>query len=233
MGFRLAPIRLMPSFWQCSAVALLCLLAALPMAAPVTDTDETGALGSLRDPMLPGRRQPSAQTSTPRGLDRALGAETSTGNKNLDLLLELQGKPGEELRQAAPRSAAAASAAASALAALRVKAAERPAQYDGKAKPAPQPFEGMGTLEGEARAARPTERRQWSGQLAGGGGGGAGYSDGSRGPGSSRDGYDDNLLRKLSREVIAFLREKRYWLLGALGGLVVIGAGLKAYSRRV
>ena len=220
------------------------------MAAPVTTTDGVDSLETARDTMQTGGRPSTAPITAARGLDKSLGQEASTGNKYLDLLLELQGKTGDEPRQAPPRSAAAASsgspaaasAAATAVALLRAKAAERPAQNDSKqndgkqngnkTKAAPQPFEGLGTLEGEARAAQPTERRQWSGQL--GGGGGAGYGDGGHGSGSTRGNYaDDNLLHRLQRELIAFLRDNRYWLLGALGGLVVIGAGLKAYSRRI
>lgn len=222
------------------------------MAAPVTTSDGVDPQGTAHEPLLSNGRPSTAPNTAARGLDRSLGQEASTGNKNLDLLLELQGKPGDALQQAAPRPAAAsasaspaaASAAAAALAALRAKAAERPAQNDNprndnpqndnRPKPAPQPFEGMGTLEGEARSAQPTERRQWSGQLGGGGGGSAGYSGSSREPGSSRGGYsDDNQLRQLQRELLAFLRDNRYWLLGALGGLAVIGAGIKAYSRRI
>ena len=218
------------------------------MAAPVTTTDGLDSQGTIRDPLLNSARPSTAPITAARGLDKSLGQEASTGNKNLDLLLELQGKPGDELRQAAPRAAAAsaspaaASAAAAALAALRAKAAERPAQNDSsqienRRKAAPQPFEGLGTLENEARTAQPTERRQWSGQLVGGGAGsvgGAGYSGGSQEAGPSRGGYaDDNQLRRLQREIIAFLRDNRFWLLGALGGLAVIGVGIKAYSQRI
>ena len=228
------------------------------MAAPVTTTDGVDSLETARDPMQPGGRPLTAPITAARGLDKSLGQEASTGNKNLDLLLELQGKTGDEPRQVAPRSAAAAtsaspaaaSAAAAALAALRAKAAERPAQNvskqngatqndakqnDLRPRAAPQPLEGMGTLDGEARTAQPTERRQWSGQLGGGGGGGAGYGSGAGDSGSSRGGYDDdgNLLRKLQREVMAFLRDNGVWLTAALGGLAVIGAALKAYSRRI
>lgn len=247
---KLQMARSVPQWAGAALLGLLLPLFALQlMAAPVTTTDDADSQGDARDPLLTSGRPSAAPIAGARGLDKSLGQEASTGNKNLDLLLELQGKPGDDLRQAAPRSAAAASSASSAaasaaateLAALRAKAADRSAQNltkqgDLKPKAAPQPFEGMGTLEGEARAAQPTERRQWSGQLAGGSGGGTGYSsDGSGEPGSSRGGYDDddNVLRRLPRELIAFLRDNRYWLMGALGGLVVVGAAIKAYSRRI
>ena len=127
------------------------------MAAPLTTTDGADSLGTARDPLLTSGRPSTAPITAARGFDKSLGQETSTGNKNLDLLLELQGKPGDEPRQAPPRSAAAASsgstaaasAAATAVALLRAKAAERPAQNDSKqndgkqndnkTKAAPQP----------------------------------------------------------------------------------------------
>jgi hypothetical protein len=211
-------------------------------AAPTTDLDDDDVVAPLRNPdagvtrplvpAMPGVRPP----------DRT---DTSTGNKNLDLLLELQGRPGEALRQAAPRSAAAASAAAAALADLRAKAAERPATEGPKAdqtavRPVVPSFEGMGTLDVDGRAApQPTERREWTGQR-GGAAAGSTYSpddgtrSGDRGYDAFRGGYsDDNLLRRLPREVLTFLRENRYWLLGTLGGVALLVAMIKSYSRRI
>lgn len=220
------------------------LVTSVSLAAPVLSADEgndnaraaADALTPTRQSSLPGR------TLTP-----STGAitvpEASTGNKNLDLLLELQGRSGEELqRQASPTSAAAASVAASALADLRRRAAQRPAPDAGMSKPVQQPFEDPGTLEGNARSAQPPERREWTGLPAGAGGGsgfggsvGAGNGDGGRESRVSSHGSydDDNLLRQLPRELLLFLRENRYWLLGGLAFIGVIGAALKSYSRRV
>lgn len=217
-------------------------LAAASLAAPVLSTDE----GSADAETATGAVTPALDAPTQRpALSRSTRAidipEASTGNKNLDLLLELQGRPGEEAqRQASPASAAAASAAAAALADLRRRAAQRPASDADAPKPVLQPFERMGTLEGDARAAQPTERREWTGRPAGAGGGvgygggaGGGYGDGGRESASSRGGYDDdNLLRRLPREVLHFLRDNRYWLLGGLAVIGIIGAALQAYSRR-
>ena len=198
-------------------------------AAPTTDADDA-ATSSAR---------PSTPAATGlRPLDRAVAPEASTGNKNLDLLLEMQGKPGDEARRATPRSDAAASAAAAALGSLRAKAA------DGhSAKPAVQPFEGMMPLAGNGRAAaQPPERREWIGQPAGGaggsagagGGGGGGGHDGRREPESAGAQLgNDNLIRALPRDVIVFLRDHRYWLLGGLGLLAVLGAAIKSFSRRI
>ena len=93
--------------------------------------------------------------------------------------------------------------------------------------------------DGQGRPSLPsTERREWTHQL----GGGAGSTD------SRRDAYrsddresnairgaysEDNRLRRLPQEVVAFLRENRLWLLGSIGLLVLLGAALKAFSRRI
>jgi hypothetical protein len=195
----------------------------------------------LRDTTNGTGRPGTAPSAAGLGRDKPLGQDTSTGNKHLDLLLELQGKPGDDLKAPLPRaaassSAAAASAAASALAALRKKAAERPPDDDERPKPRPQPFDGIGTLEVDARSAEPAERRQWSGGLAGAAGGGVsqGYSDDTRESRSDReDRVDSSLLRRLRSELIAFFRENGYWLLGGLAAIAAVGAAIKGYSRRV
>ena len=211
-------------------------VAAPSRSAEIGATGATGAAGATR---------PRALTAPGlRSTDRSLHPETSTGNKNLDLLLELQGRPGDEPRQLTPRSAAAASAAAAALADWRAKAAERPAPErpvgdQAAARPVVLPFEAIGTPDSHGRPAPPpTERREWTHQL----GGGAGSTDSRRDPYGSGDresdasqrGYsDDHPLRRLPQEVIAFLRDNRYWLLGALAAAAVLGAAIKSYSRRI
>ena len=195
------------------------------------------------DPLATARRTESSvvRPLTPavpgiRSTDRALHPETSTGNKNLDLLLELQDRSGEAARPAAPRSAAAAAA----LADLPARATERPAAEPATARPVMQPFEDMGAPQ---RDGSPTpqraERREWTGGPAGGGAGsGYGKSDAYRTDDPESDilrrGHsDDNLLRRLPNELIALLRDNRYWLLGALGVAALLGAAHKAYSRRI
>lgn len=175
-----------------------------------------------------------------RSTDRALQPETSTGNKNLDLLLELQDQPGEAARPAAPRSAAAASAAAAALADLRARAAERPAADPPAARPVMQPLEGIGMQERDGPfAPQRAERREWTGGPAGGGadsayGKGDAYRADDRESDILRRGYsDDNVFRRLPKELIGFLRDNRYWLLGGLGVVALLGAAIKSYSRRI
>ena len=206
------------------------LIATAATAAPVLSTDENAATGSL------DASAATARAATPAA-SQSMGVtglpEASTGNKNLDLLLELQGRPDVEAqRPRSAASAAAAAAAASALAELRAKAAQRPVPESGVDRPPAQPFDGVGMLGREERTSQPPERREWVGGPGnaggqGGFGGGAGY-DPVR---SSGDG--DKLLQGPLREAILFLRENRYWVLGGLAALAAVGAALKAYSRRV
>jgi len=238
-----------PSSW---AAALLAAAVSGAGAGPTTSLDDselaapsrsaeigaTGATGSAGALGAPSPRAPPAPGF--RSTDRSLHPETSTGNKNLDLLLELQGRPGDEPRQVAPRSAAAAAA----LADLRAKAAERPAPErtagdQAAARPVVLPFEAIGTPDSHGRPAPPpTERREWTNQP----GDGAASTDSRRDPygsgdresdASRRGDSDDNLLRRLPQEVIAFLRDNRYWLLGALAVAAVLGVAIKSYSRRI
>lgn len=202
------------------------------LAAPVLSTDEQGpAVGSVDTPT---QVRPSIGAG---GLRPSTAPEASTGNKNLDLLLDLQGKAGEPgvmaakgaaaTASATPASAAAAVAAAKALAALRAKAAEQPPAEDTGAKPALPFGGGSGLLDEDVKRAQPAERREWSGQVGSGG-------DHRDGPHESRGStLSDHPLLKLPMEVIAYLRENRFWVLGGIGLLVLLGAALKAYSRRV
>lgn len=239
---------MVPGAW---AAALLAAAVSGVGAGPTTQLDDSDIAAPSRNAEMGGAggttgfTRPRAATAAGlRSTDQSLHPETSTGNKNLDLLLELQGRPGEEPRQVAPRSAAAASAAAAALAGLRAEAAERlaqqrPAADQAAARPMVLPFEGMGMPDGQGRSALPpTERREWTHQL----GGGAGsidsrrdaYRSDDRESNAIRGAYsDDNRLRRLPQEVIAFLRENRFWVLGSIGLLLLLGAALKAYSRRI
>jgi hypothetical protein len=222
-------------------LALVAVAASAASAAPVIGSDEGASLETSLEALPQSANRRAAPASTLRTLDRSLNPENSTGNKNLDLLLDLKVGPGEEARPAAPRrSAAAASAAAAELAVLRAKAAHRPTtlqdeQAVGEATTRPglalQPFEALGTLQGDARAgpSDPALRREWSGQFGGGGMAGAGGGPG----GASKAGHDDdNPLRRILSEVRQFVREHGLSLFGAVAAVAVLGAALKAYSRR-
>lgn len=218
---------------------VLALAAVAASSAPVLGSEESTSLATPREHVPPSAHLGTAPASALRTLDRSLTPETSTGNKNLDLLLDLKVRPGEAARPAAPRlSAAAASAAAAELAVLRAKAAQKPAttqdeQAAGEVTTRQglslQPFEGLGTLHGDVRAgpSDPVQRRGWSGQF---GGGAEGAADG--GPGRASNADDDNPARRFLRDMRQFLREHGLSLLGAVGGLALLGAALKAYSRR-
>lgn len=225
------------------SVALACVFAtAWTSAAPVRGFD---AIDGQFEFALPTVRVGTLPTTTARMLDRSLYPEASTGNKDLDLLLESKGPSGEEPRRAAPRSAAAASAAAAELAVLRAKAAQPgPTPPDepipreqAERGPADRPklalriVESLETLQGDARLSEPVARREWE-RLAGGRGG---YGESMRATGSSGgSGYDDDHpLRRALREVIELLHDNRFWLLGTVGSIAVLGAVLKAYSRRI
>ena len=211
--------------------------AATPLlAGPVLSADEQGsAVGPV---VAPTKARPLIGAG---GLPQSTAHEVSTGNKNLDLLLELQGKVGEggvmaakgaaATASATPESAAAAAAAAKALAALRAKAAQPPPAEDTQPMPALPLVSGLGQLDEDAKRAQPAERREWSGQAGGGGGGGGGYRAGPHE--SSARGHADHPLLKLPMAVMAYLRENRFWVLGGIGFLVLSGAALKAYSRRI
>ena len=208
--------------------------AATPLlAGPVHSADEQGsAVGPV---VAPTQARPLIGAG---GLLQSTAREVSTGNKNLDLLLELQGKVGEggvmnakgAAATALPTPTSASAAAAQALAALRAKAAQQPTAEDARPRSALPLVSGLGPLDEDAKRAQPAERREWSGQ-AGGGGGGGGQRDGPRE--SSDDGHADHPLLKLPMEVMAYLRENRSWVLGSIGLLLLLGAALKAYSRRI
>lgn len=205
--------------------------AAASLAAPVlTSEDQVPASGSL---VTPSQLRPAIGAG---GVPSSTAPDASTGNKNLDLLLELQGKGGEQGAMTAkgaasavptPASAAAAATAAKALAALRAKAAQQPAAEDTPPKPVLPFVGGQGLLGDEARRTQPAERREWSGQVSGGGD----HRDGPHE--ASGSSHADHTLLKLPMEVIAYLRENRFWVLGGVGVLLLLGAALKAYSRRI
>ena len=238
---QIATWRAVPGGW---AAALLAAAVSGVGAAPTTHLEESDVATPSRNAEIGVARSRAPTAPGFRSTDRSLYPETSTGNKNLDLLLELQGRPGEEPRQVAPRPSAPRSTAAAALADLRAKAAEQPAQERpaadrAAARPVVLPFEAMGTPDGQGRLAAPlTERWEWTTQ-PGGGAGSSGsrrdaYRTGDRESDAIRGAYsDDNLLRRLPQEVIAFARQNRYWLLGALGVAAVLGVAIKSYSRRI
>jgi hypothetical protein len=203
-------------------------------AAPTTASDDA-ELGPMRDAASPVVRPQTPGDTGLRAADQAVISGASTGNKNLDLLLDMQGKPGAEQRPGTPRSDVAAATAAAALTSLRARDVDRPATEDHAVKPAVRPFEGLVPVEGTGRAtAAPPERREWIGPSAGSTSGGTVSGGGAREFDSGGAQKDNNrLIFALPREVIIFLRDQRYWLLGGLVVLAMLGAAIKSFSRRI
>ena len=164
-----------------------------------------------------------------RAVDKSAGASPSTGDKNLDLLLEMRGNGSEADKQAAAQSGKAASA-------LTLGAGLRAAAMAAapKAEPTAQGhvFGGDDSL-GAQQGQQPKLSRDWSG-------------DGTRLSGQTEDSSDRSARNSaaqaysggdagapgLSTKVMSFLRENRYLLL-TVGGAVLLGMGLlTAQSRR-
>lgn len=207
-------------------------------AAPMFSTDDDQASAGAVEWAA---RQSASAGSRPLNVDGL--SDASTGNKNLDMLLELQGTTAQSASQrTVVTSAAAASAAAKALAELRAKAGARPTSDEpGTDRSLRQPLDDIAKLEREGHQGQPVERRQWIGTPATAGGGGLGGIGaaalggvgGSRDTAAPQDPYDDdNLLLHLPRDVVVFVRDHRYWLLGGLVALALLGVVLKSYVRR-
>jgi hypothetical protein len=205
-------------------------------AAPTTDLDGTASGVVTQNELIsPGR----ARTQSGEGLglsDRPLETEGSTGNRQLDLLLERSDRADKPATAPARQSSAAsAAAAAAALAALRAKAAAPAPQETVVAKPAVQPLQQSTVLGStEPGPGEPVKRREWTGRPGGSTGLGIGERSVADAGEHERDrSDDDNVLRLLPRELSEFLRVNRYWLLGGLGLLAAVGIAVKGFSRRI
>jgi hypothetical protein len=152
------------------------------------------------------RQDAAAPTAAGKTLDRALSVDAHIGQRNLDLLLE-------------SRSAGEA--------------------VEGGAAPP-----GAGELPARRAAALPPGagvQHEWLGAVPGAGvaGGSLPGADGRLllDPGPLRGGIeaareiDPSLRGELVREAVGFLRENRYWLLGALALVAAVLAGVQAYLR--
>lgn len=203
------------------------LAASVALAGPVLNDDGLDA-GSARG--IVG--SPAAPGLPMRAGGATAGSAVDTGNKNLDLLLDLQTRAGID----APAAAAPRPAGSSAPIDPRAQADQK-ATPGGAHRPALQSVEGLAAPETAIRAAPTVPRRDWTARPATDtefSAGNPGDRGDARGTGSiGSRGDDDDFLRRLPFEVIQFLRENSYWLLGALAAVFALGAGLKAYSRRI
>lgn len=232
----------------CSVLGLACLALSVT-AAPVTaiSTADSRFVGEG----LPAVQAPAnrALPSSMSALDQSMTPEVRTGVGELDLLLQSAAQPNRPdapSQRTAPLSAAAASAAAAELAALRIKAAQLATSPEAdsaaddanqrKALPL-QTLGNLGTLQGDARAVAPVQRREWMDAPEGGGSGGgsgSGWQEPRRsGAAAPTVLDDDHPLRRVPRETIEFLRENRYEMLGLGFLIVLLGGVIKLYSRRI
>lgn len=202
------------------------LLASAAFAGPVLNADGLDPSG------LSTNGSPSNAGTSARAVESSTGSGINTGNKNLDLLLELQDRAAVD--PSAPGGARADESKAPAD--QRAPASQKPSS-EGAHKPALQSVEALATPEIAIRAAPTVPRRDWTAHPATDEPFDAsprGYGGDGRSAGPSSDAVDDaEFLRRLPREVIEFLRQNSYWLLAGLAAAAAIGAGLKAYSRRI
>lgn len=209
-------------------VGLLMLCVSLAQAAPTsgseTDSNSTNN-SSSNAPAAAGGGQPA----------KAGNAAVSTGNKNLDLLLEMQGHVNSEKGGlTAPRAGASAPTAAAV--GINRPTGNGNSANAGMALPSMGGDSGFGG--GQQGATQPGNKREWSG--AGGatssnssnssGGGQAESATDSGGPSRQSSGSDGAVT--VPRAVIQFMREYRLWIAGAVLILLGVGAGLTSYSRR-
>lgn len=193
------------------SLGLLLAAAVMPGFGAVVGSTDTGADFAGRSGMV------SAATT----LDNALTAERTTGQDNLDLLLRTpRPEPGTgDLLGMSPRVGFAGAAAKA---------------------PAPNVAEAGARLGTEAslpllQSLRQQPQRDWA-QLAGGVDG-AGSGDGSRmapdGSAMAVPTSDLHALQAPLLQVVQLVRENRAWLLGGLVLLLLLGAAVKAFSRRI
>lgn len=173
-------------------------------------------------------QRPDAAAPTAGGttLDRALSVDTHAGQRNLGLLLEARGAddvPGDAGARRATALPQPARAAAAATAAGLT------------AVPGPTPGAGL---------PEPAVQREWLGAMPGAAADSPGLlatpvaaADGAdlglpSSGGDAAHEIDPALRGALVRDTVAFLREHRYWLLGALAGVAVAVAGGQAWLRR-
>jgi len=255
-----------PGGWLTPALALLLFGHLTCAAAPVTDSAVADPSAATAQHLIggPTARESSAVESGSRRIDgsgrRRAGDSTaatagmSTGNKNLDLLLDMQGNNAMQQPAAGAQSEAAVLRAAEEAKAARARLqalGHSPAAANGLPLLAADPLRAQTPPAAPGAMPERAPQREWIPPPAGGAGGSAlgGALSGltSGGGGSSNAGEDrprrfdpdlyqsdeDNLLRMLPADVRAFLRDNRYTLLaGAVLVALVAGIGM-LYRRRV
>jgi hypothetical protein len=163
---------------------------------------------------------------------KAGNAAVSTGNKNLDLLLEMQGHANSDKGGlAAPRAGASAPTAAAVGINRPTGNANSPSA--GMALPSMGGDSGFGGVQ--QSATQPGNKREWTGaggSTSGNSGGGGQAEPAPDNGGSSRQGGGGDGTVTVPRAVIQFMREYRLWIAGGVLILLGVGAGLTSYGRR-
>ena len=181
---------------------------------------------------------PAPMAAGTRTLDKALSGDLSTGDRNLDLLLESQRKGGALLDEAPEAQAMPARPAGSRLPLQPLPAAVPAVQVPRPSGAGPR-FEPLLTLPergqmGSAGLPAPKLARDWSGgstqtQTAAGAAqsGGSIYGDSPGLKSAVRP------LRDWLQEGVAFVKDNLVTLLLAGAAIALLAIGLKAYSRRI
>jgi hypothetical protein len=212
--------------WVFAWVGLLLAAACLPGFGAVVGSADSADV-------FVGRR---AVASTGVTLDNALVAHRTGAQDSLDLLLQmptpvpgspdgLVAPPRAGLQAAAPRAPAAAGAAARAepSAALAAEVAAAGALLGTEAGlPLPQ-FDQQ----------RPARDWALAAALEGGGNFGGGNGLAADGSGSAVSTTDPRALQQPLLQLAQLLRDNRAWLLGGLLLLLLLGAAIKGFSRRI
>lgn len=218
-----------PRLWPALAAGLLVLGLGAAQAAPVSASTET-------------QTDTSANAQTARVgvgtegkvLDKAAHSGVSTGSRNLDLLLEIRSDTAEANRPVSSRGDSISSRAA-------LPGGRSLQSQSGNPTPVPllsqNPLLGSDAIGSRQRSELLQAKRGSLGE-------GSSFME-SAGNDRRRlqaeaialdvsaNGGDDRAIRLLPLTIIHFLRDNFIELLTAVALLALVGAGLKAYSRRV
>lgn len=179
---------------------------------------------------------PSSMGGTTRTLDKALSGDLTTGDRNLDLLLESQRKGGDRLDEA-PAAKPMPARPAGGRQPLQplpesATAAQAPSLPD-----AGQRFEPLLALPERGQRVNPglptpKVARDWSGgtgqsAVGPGNSGGSSYGDTASLRSAARP------LREWIQEGVAFVKDHLIAILLAGAAITLLAMGLKAYSRRI
>lgn len=217
-----------PRLWSALAVGVLVLGLGAAQAAPVSAPTETQT-----DTPINAENARVGVGTGGKVLDKSEQGGVSTGSRNLDLLLEMHHSDAAEGNKPVSSRGTSASAA--------LPGGKSPQSQTGNRTPLPSPSQnallGSDATGSQLRAEMLQAKRDWRAEDS--------LSSGSAGNDRRRpptdavpryvnaNGGDDEVLRSLPLTVIHFLRDNRTELLIGLALAVLVGAGLKAYSRRI